>query len=265
MRTLRRSSFRALTAGAVLGATGLLAACIPAPAAMPMIQTARVQVPSIPLAAVPNLALDAGTFDAGAAAACATGGPSAESAGFYRSALGRWAALRLATETTTLPEQQRLLGTLFTAGFFGGKDLLAKYGSQIDLSANGPFAAVTPMVKSASTAVIDRLAGQMLATANGDPTAVRAAATAMAPLVAQLLNALANPAVVLLPNDVQQLVGALGEVAQAAHAATTAAAAGDVAAARRAEATLAGVLVWAAGFTMGVAGQLDVATPTLTC
>ena len=76
---------------------------------------------------------------------------------------------------------------------------------------------------------------------------------------------LANPAVVLLPNDVQQLVGALGEVAQAAHAAATAAAAGDVAAARRAEATLAGVLVWAAGFTMGVGGQLDDATPTLTC
>lgn len=263
--SLSRPSLRSIAVAATLGSTGLLAACMPPPAAMPMVRTAKVDIPSIPLAAVPNLTLDASWFDSAADAACVVGGSAATSDGFFGSELGRWSALRLATEATTLPQQQRLLGNLFTAGFFGGRQFRSTYGSQFDLKSIGPFASISPMAKAASTMVINQLAGQMLATANGDPALVGAAVAAQAPLIAKVLAALDHPAIAMLPPDLQALVSAVREVATVAQSAAAAAAAGDTAAARRVEATVAGVLVWASAFYLGFDGSLPVADPALTC
>lgn len=258
-------TLRSLSLGAVVCTAGLLSACMPPPAAMPVVKTAMVDIPSIPLASVPNLALDAATFDAAATAACSSGGAPGTSDGFYGSELGRWSAMRLATEATTLVDQQRLLGNLFAAGFFGGRQFGEAHGAAIDLSATGPFAALSPMAKAMSTVAINQLAGQMLATANGDPVKVQAGVAAMVPLIQKLLTALEHPALGMLPADLQVLVSALREVATTAHAAALAGAGGDVAAARRVEATVAGVLVWAGGFYLGLSGQMNVADPTLTC
>lgn len=254
---------RALTTITVIGAGGLLAACIPPPAAMPMVKTTRVDVPAIPLAAVPNIALDAATFDAAAAAACVTGGVAATTTGFYGSELGRWSALRLANETTTLVDQQHLLGNLFTAGFFGGRHLATTHPEMVDLLERGPFAAMSDSTKAASTIVLNQLAGQMLAAANGD--GVAAATAALAPLLGQAVAALNRPADPSWPADVASLAAAVRDVANAVSSAATGAAGGDLAAARRTEAAMAGLLVWAGGFAMGVAGQLPVGDPSLTC
>lgn len=253
---------RAATAGAVLGATSLLAACIPAPASMPAVTTARVVVPSIPLVAAPNLVLDAATFDAAALDACTAGGAAASADGFFGFALGRWAVMRLADEPTTLADQQRLLGTVFTAGFFGGKRLATVHGLDAD---GGPFAAIPTATKAMSTTVISQFAGQMLGIANGDGVMVQATAAAMVPLLVKAITALETQTDPAWGADVTALATSLREVVTAVHAAAAAGAAGDVAAARRAESAMAGLVVWAGGFALGAAGQLPVGDPTLTC
>jgi len=252
---------------AAFAMTALLAACAPSPTPMPSLTGAHINVAAIPLPSATNVVLDAATVDAAGAAECAALGSSASSATFFDDDLGQWSVTQLATTDSDINRQHALLGNLFVSGYFGGSELLASHGAEMQIPSNSPFAALGGLVNAGTTvATLDALVGRVLTVANGNASEVGTSVGLFPPLLTQVITAAqATLAQDGVPADGAALLQALINSAQTTLAAATAGGAGDIAAARRAEEASTGILTWAAGYYLGLTAASTTPSPTLAC
>jgi hypothetical protein len=251
---------------ALVIATVLAAACQPVPASMPALSTSHVVVPATGLPGAANLVLDGATFDAAAAAACATT-PIPQPADFFGGGLAEWAVGALATQGAALDQQRAYAGAALVSGYAAGQDLHQHFGVQALAGPDGPFGDISMLVNADVTIpALDQMVGRFLLLANGDDGAAIASAAGLAPLLAQLHAAAAQDfGAANIPTELRPLMQSLVAATASAATAATSGALGDAGAAHRANAAVSGLLSWAGGYFLGITAATPWPAPSYAC
>ena len=265
VRSLSTPAKVARAAVALAVATVLAAACQPVPSSMPAVVTAHVVVPATGLPGAANLVLDGPTFDVAAAAACART-PVPQAAEFFGGDLAEWAIGSLAGENLSLEQQRARAGAALVSGYAAGQDLHQHFGVQAT-GGSSPFGDLSVLVNANTTIpALDQLVGRFLLLAHGDGGSAVGSVAALAPVLAQLHAAASQDfGAADVPVELRSFMESLVAATASALTAATAGAVGDVAAARRADAAIGGLLAWAGGYYLGITATTPWPAPTYSC